>query len=116
MIVIHDYLPTWPQEFEVIRAALMKILGTLALRIDHIGSTSVPGLGAKDVIDIQITVSALTPEVRQTLIDAGYEYRPNHVQDHVPLGEDDDPKLWAKFVFEQPLGRRRSNVHVRIAG
>jgi GrpB-like predicted nucleotidyltransferase (UPF0157 family) len=94
----------------------MEILETLALRIDHIGSTSVPGLGAKDVIDIQITVSALTPEVRRTLIDAGYQYRPNHVRDHVPLGEDDDPRLWAKFMFEQPLGQRRSNMHVRIAG
>jgi GrpB-like predicted nucleotidyltransferase (UPF0157 family) len=116
MIIIHDYKPIWPQEFEAIRASLMEILGTLALRIDHIGSTSVPGLGAKDVIDIQITVSALTPEVRQTLIDAGYEYRPDHAQDHVPLGEDDDPRLWAKFVFEQPPGQRRSNVHIRIAG
>jgi len=94
----------------------MEILETLALRIDHIGSTSVPGLGAKDVIDIQITVSALTPEVRRTLIDAGCQYRPNHVRDHVPLGEDDDPRLWAKFMFEQPLGQRRSNMHVRIAG
>ena len=57
----------WPQEFETIRSSLQEILGGLALRIDHIGSTSVPGLGAKDVIDVQITVQALTPEVRQRL-------------------------------------------------
>ena len=88
----------------------------LALRIDHIGSTSVPGLGAKDVIDIQITVQALTPEVRQKLIEAGYERREAITHDHVPLGEDDDPRLWAKFFFNQPAGQRRANIHVRAAG
>ena len=40
MIVIHDYKPTWPQEFEVIRASLLKVVGVSARRIDHIGSTS----------------------------------------------------------------------------
>ena len=116
MIVITDYNPAWPTEFEAIRLALLEILGPLVLRIDHIGSTSVPGLGAKDVIDIQITVEALTPEVGQRLIEAGYEHWGAITQDHVPLGEDDDPKLWAKFLFNQPKGRRRANVHVRING
>ena len=34
----------------------------------------------------------------------------------MPLGEDDDPRLWAKFFFNQPSGRRRANIHVRAAG
>lgn len=116
MIIIHDYKPTWPQEFEVIRASLLEILGPLARRIDHIGSTSVPGLGAKDVIDVQITVQALAPEVRQRLIEAGYAYWETITHDHVPLGEDENPELWAKFLFNQPLGQRRANVHVRVDG
>ena len=115
-IVIDAYHPLWPQEFEAIRASLQKVLGELALRIDHIGSTSVPGLGAKDVIDIQITVQALTLEVRQRLVDAGYEYREANTHDHVPPGENDDPALWTKFCFVQPVGQRRANVHVRSAG
>jgi GrpB-like predicted nucleotidyltransferase (UPF0157 family) len=115
-IVINDYNPLWPQEFETIRQSLLEILGATALRIDHIGSTSVPGLGAKDVIDIQITVQALTPEVRQRLIEAGYEHREAITHDHVPLGEDDDPGLWAKFFFNQPAGQRRANIHVRVFG
>jgi GrpB-like predicted nucleotidyltransferase (UPF0157 family) len=49
MIIISDYKPTWVEEFDVIREYLLTILGPSALRIDHIGSTSVPGLGAKDV-------------------------------------------------------------------
>ena len=71
MIVIHEYQPTWPEEFELIRTSLQKILGALALRIDHIGSTSVPGMFAKDVIDIQVTVQSLTPQVKDKLIQAG---------------------------------------------
>ncbi len=115
-IIISDYNTMWPSEFEVIRSSLLEILGPLALRIDHIGSTSVPGLGAKDVIDIQITVRELTPEVRQKLIEAEYEYRDVHTHDHVPLGEENDPRLWAKQVFLQPPGQRRANVHVRVDG
>jgi GrpB-like predicted nucleotidyltransferase (UPF0157 family) len=116
IIIINDYNPLWPQEFETIRLSLQEILGGLALRIDHIGSTSVPGLGAKDVIDIQITVEALTPGVRQRLVDAGYACKEAITRDHVPLGEDDAPGLWAKFFFNQPAGQRRANIHVRIDG
>jgi GrpB-like predicted nucleotidyltransferase (UPF0157 family) len=115
-IIIHEYKPEWVQEFQVIRSSLSEILGPLALRVDHIGSTSVPGLGAKDVIDIQVTVEALTREVRQRLIAAGYAYWDTLKQDHVPAGEDGNPQLWEKFLFSQPKGQRRANVHVRIDG
>ena len=53
------YQSRWPDEFQTIASSLRQGLGDLALRIDHIGSPSVPGLAAKDVIDIQITVSKL---------------------------------------------------------
>lgn len=62
-IVIHAYRTEWPAEFAALRSALAAILGPLALRIDHIGSTSMPELGAKDVIDIQVTAVALAPEI-----------------------------------------------------
>lgn len=116
MIVINDYNPTWPKEFEALRLSLLEILGSLAMRVDHIGSTSVPGLGAKDIIDIQVTVRALTLEVKQRLVDAGYDWFEAFTQDHVPHGEDEDPTLWAKFTFSQPQGERRTNVHIRING
>jgi GrpB-like predicted nucleotidyltransferase (UPF0157 family) len=116
MIVIHDYKPNWPQEFEAIRASLLRTLGALALRIDHIGSTAVPGLGAKDVMDVQITVAALTAQVREVLVHAGYEHWPAITHDHVPPGEDDASDLWAKHFFTEPKGQRRTNVHVRVQG
>ncbi|HEY9624283.1 MAG TPA: GrpB family protein [Crinalium sp.] len=116
MIIICDYKPTWPDEFDMIRSQLLESLGSLALRIDHIGSTSVPGLGAKDIIDIQITVPALTSHVIETLINAGYEHWPTVTHDHIPLGEDSDPRLWAKFLFKQPQRHRPTHVHVRVEG
>ena len=62
------------------------------------------------------TVALLTPEVKQSLIEAGYEHWEAITQDHVPLGEDADRALWAKFLFSQPQGRRCTNVHFRIEG
>ena len=58
-VEILPYKSSWPSEFLSIATTLRQGLGELALRIDHIGSTSVPDLAAKDVIDIQITVAAL---------------------------------------------------------
>ena len=116
MITIHDYDPTWPAQFERIRAALAECLGPLVLRIDHIGSTSVPGLGAKDVIDVQITVKELTPQIVPKMVGAGFVHIERIIGDHVPLGEDENPALWRKLFFNQPDGERRANMHVRIDG
>lgn len=115
MIVIHPYDSRWPEEFQAIRAGIAQALGPLALRIDHIGSTSVPGLGAKDVIDIQITVAEITDEVRQKMIAAGFQLM-RHVSDHVPEGEDPTPALWQKIMFNEPIGQRRANIHIRKLG
>lgn len=116
MIVIEKYNPNWPKEFESIRLDLSNILEDLALRIDHIGSTSVPGLGAKDVIDVQITVHQLSDKIRRKLVNAGYVHSENITSDHVPLGEDETPQLWEKFIFSQPQGQRRAHIHVRVMG
>lgn len=116
MIAIVDYDPIWPAEFDAIRAVLQEALGPLALSIDHIGSTAVPGLGAKDVIDVQVTVAALWPEIAERLGAAGFEQRQELRYDHLPPGADEDPRLWAKLVFVTPAGQRRAHIHVRVAG
>lgn len=56
------YDPEWPERFEAWRQKLAAALGETARRIDHFGSTSVPGLAAKPVIDIQIRVEDMTRE------------------------------------------------------
>lgn len=116
MITIDEYHPDWPEEFEQMRAALQDALGELVLRIDHIGSTAVPGLGAKDVIDVQVTVRELSAQLKDRLAQAGYEHREGITHDHLPLGAEGDPGSWAKWVFVQPPGQRRANIHLRIDG
>ncbi len=116
MLEIVPYDPAWPEEFERLRAALASALGGLALRIDHIGSTAVPGLGAKDILDVQVTVRELTAEVVARLVAAGYQYRPDITCDHVPAGANPAPELWTKLYFTQVPGQRPAHIHVRAAG
>ncbi len=115
MIEIVPYTPGWPGEFERYARLLQSALGPLALRIDHIGSTSVPGLAAKDIIDIQVTVAELSPEVETALEQAGL-IRSIHVKDHQPPGMPDQPKEWVKRLFKSPADQRPVNIHIRIQG
>jgi GrpB-like predicted nucleotidyltransferase (UPF0157 family) len=56
-LVVVDYDPAWPQAYERWRQRIAAALGRTALRIEHVGSTSVPGLAAKPVVDIQVSVA-----------------------------------------------------------
>ena len=60
-ITVAPYDPGWPAAFEAEAIRLRTALGVLALRVDHHGSTAIPGLGAKPIIDIQVSVAALQP-------------------------------------------------------
>ena len=95
---------------------LRNILGELALRIDHIGSTSVPGLAAKDVIDIQITADRLSRNLESAMSLAGFQRLPNITSDHLPPGKDADAHEWEKWFFQPASASRRVNVHVRLPG
>lgn len=76
-IVIASYDPAWPQRFLVERSRITRALGDTASAVEHIGSTSVPGLAAKPVIDILVTVPDVTAEEQYVapLVAAGYRLR-----------------------------------------
>ncbi len=76
-IRVVDYDPTWPRKFEMHLGIIAKALGDAALRIEHIGSTSVPGLAAKPIIDILVVVedSADESTYLPQLEAAGYVLR-----------------------------------------
>jgi GrpB-like predicted nucleotidyltransferase (UPF0157 family) len=116
MVEIIPYQARWPAEFQALAAIQRRALGDLALRIDHIGSTSVPGLAAKDVIDIQITVAALIPDVLAALNALGYTHPEGIWRDHVPPGFVGPDSNWQKWFFHPPAGQRRTNTHVRVQG
>ena len=116
MITIVAYRTSWRAEFETIGRKLRDVLYGLALRIDHIGSTSVPGLAAKDIIDIQVTVAKLESPVEKALDRAGFQRKIDIVQDHrPPLGSEhvDD---WTKWFFKPAMNQRPINLHVRCLG
>lgn len=117
LIMIVSYNPQWPLEFRRIGLPLREALGDLAERIDHIGSTAVPGLAAKDVIDIQVTVATLDadPLVR-ALAPLGYTLWEGITSDHLPPERDDPPEEWRKLFFRAPQGQRRTNLHIRQVG
>jgi GrpB-like predicted nucleotidyltransferase (UPF0157 family) len=76
-IVLVEYDPKWPERFENERSRIIGALDVRALSIDHIGSTAVPGLAAKDIIDICLGVADSADESAYLtdLLDAGYELR-----------------------------------------
>lgn len=112
-VVIVPYSERWPAEFARVGRRLRGVLGGRALRIDHIGSTAVAGLDAKDRIDVQVEVADL--DDANPLGGAGYvEFAP--VADHEPPGAEAVPADWAKRLFQNPPAERPTNIHVRREG
>jgi GrpB-like predicted nucleotidyltransferase (UPF0157 family) len=116
MIKIVAYQSCWAAEYQEIATVLRAGLGEVALRIDHIGSTSVPNLCAKDVIDIQVTVESLDEGVAVRLQNLRLVHRPEICADHVPPGFAKSVEDWRKLYFVQATGQRRLHLHVRQVG
>ena len=117
--------PDWPRDAERlmarIRAAVAKNSGPegagAVLGLDHIGSTSVPGLDAKDVLDLQLTVRnlAAAAPLEAVLAAAGYPRVPAITAD-TPKPTRPDPAAWAKRFHASADPGRAVNLHVRAAG
>jgi GrpB-like predicted nucleotidyltransferase (UPF0157 family) len=105
MIEIVPYDPAWPERFGEVGHELRRALGPVAVRIDHIGSTAVPGLGGKRVLDVQISVADFDPlEAFKAPLEAlGYVYRADNAER-------------TKRYFREPPGTPRRHIHVRRAG
>ena len=75
-VVVREYDPAWPEQFELEAGLIRRALGENCLEIYHIGSTSVPGLAAKPIIDIMPVVHSLdgVDEASDALEALGYEY------------------------------------------
>ena len=117
---IVDDDPAWPAQAEALIARLQSALGPLALQIDHIGSTAVPGLAAKDVLDLQVTLAdleaATVAAVAGALTAAGLIHRSDVTRDHRPPGASGPASDWEKAYFQAPPGERPAHIHVRAAG
>ena len=109
VITVVEYDPAWPERFEMLRneyAAAMAGAGVTVVAIEHVGSTSVPGLAAKPIIDCDIVVrEAGVVAASNVLMSLGF----------TPLGELGIPQRWA---FKEPAtapGRAFARPMVRRA-
>ncbi len=109
------YDPTWPQQANRILKRVQMACGEKALRVDHVGSTAVPGFEAKDVIDIQVTVAALdvADEIADALASVGYPRIDGITTDMPHL---DDPALWQKRIHGAADPGRPARIHLRVDG
>ncbi|MCL6604835.1 MAG: GrpB family protein [Paenibacillus sp.] len=73
-VIIEDYNNEWPMKFQFLKGILLNQLDSLAIEIEHVGSTSVPGLAAKPIIDVDIVIHSVDdlPEVIHRLSELGY--------------------------------------------
>jgi putative glutamine amidotransferase len=103
---IADADPSWPASFEVEATRIREALGAVAVRVDHVGSTSVPGLAAKPIIDIQASVSSMVPRDAyvEPLRSLGYRW----VLD--PWSDEHE------YFSRDELGHRFSQIHVCQTG
>jgi dephospho-CoA kinase len=119
--------PTWPDQAKRIVARLKTTCGEKALRVDHIGSTAVPGLDAKDAIDVQVTVESLSAadELSRALLSAGYpgidritaDESKNDARSTVArYDHGGDSSLWQKRIHGSADPGRPTYVHLRVDG
>lgn len=101
-IVVVDYDPTWSSTYDAWRTNLRRELGDVALRIDHVGSTSVVGLAAKPIVDIQVSVAGLEDEDR---------YAPDLEQVGLQLRSRDE-----LHRYFRPFPGEPRQVHVHVCG
>jgi GrpB-like predicted nucleotidyltransferase (UPF0157 family) len=107
VITVIDYDPEWPGRFEVLRHEYTAALDAACVpwaAIEHVGSTSVPGLAAKPIIDCDIVVAEEdVSAATNVLIGLGF----------APLGELGIPRRWA---FKEPARLAGTNTYVTVEG
>lgn len=120
-VIVQPYDPAWPEAFEAIRREIAAALGSLAVGIHHVGSTAVPGMSAKPIIDMDVEISDMAdfPEVVARLAAAGYEHEgdleirgreafcyegKSHLQKHhLYICPSDSPELHRHLTFRNYL-------------
>jgi GrpB-like predicted nucleotidyltransferase (UPF0157 family) len=113
-IEIVDYDPSWPERFERERELIGAALGPRAIAIEHVGSTAVPGLAAKPIVDLLVTVHDAEDEANVSALEgAGYELRvsePGHrmvrrpeLDVHVHVWATTDPEVERMLRFRDLL-------------
>ena len=120
-VIVLDYDPVWVDHFQRIASEVQNVLGHLVLRVEHVGSTSVPGLAAKPIIDLDVVIRSYEdfPQVLEKLADIGYihegdlgipgreafryENKPHLQKHHLYVCPEDSPELKRHVTFRDYL-------------
>lgn len=104
-MTVVDYDPSWPAQFEKLRSQIWEAVGELAVSVEHVGSTSVPGLAARPIIDIDVVVASIADlgRVIERLAMMGYA----HCGD---LG------IEGREAFQSPPGLPRHHLYACVRG
>jgi GrpB-like predicted nucleotidyltransferase (UPF0157 family) len=104
-VLICDYDPTWPDAFSKLASRVKVALGTLVVAVEHIGSTAVPGLAAKPIIDLDgvLTSSADLPEAIRLLAGIGYVH-------------EGDLGIAGRGTFRSPPDEPRHHLYMLAVG
>lgn len=107
--------PEWAAQAHRIRSRLATCCGHRALRIDHIGSTAIDGLDARDIIDMQVTVASLqiADELAGDLLGSGYPRVDSITADR---RHDGSEGLWPKRFHASADPGRPTHIHLRVEG
>lgn len=102
-----DYDQDWVKRFSEIKSLLQSVFGDKALKIEHIGSTSIPGMKAKPLIDVLVTVQKMEEflEQRKKLVSMGYGWGENYIAPHTQL-----------FFKMAEDGSKTENIHICESG
>ena len=112
-VVLVEYRPEWVTDARRIATRISSACG--GRRVDHIGSTAVPGMPAKDVLDLQLTVDSLdqADRLEAALAAAGFP-RPEGRWQDLPRPAGDDPARWLKRFHANADPGQAVNLHVRV--
>lgn len=119
VIALHEPDATWPLQARRQLARISHALGAQAVTLDHIGSTSVPGLVAKDVLDLQVGIESLAAADRSdfvaALTEAGFPRVEGYVADTPHVGGQ-APQVWPKRFHGSSDPAVAVHLHVREVG
>ena len=104
-VIIVDYDPHWPDLFEDLRAPVVAALGDLVVIVEHVGSTAVPGLAAKPIIDMDVVVPSVAdvPKAIERVALLGYAHQ-------------GDLGIRGREAFTPPPGKPAHHLYVCALG
>lgn len=108
----------WPAAAARLAGRLRHLAGDRVVAVEHVGSTAVPGLAAKDIVDMQLAVRSWgdVEALARPLADGGFPRREDIDTDPVRPEVDPDPEQWRKRLHRSADPGRHANVHVRVDG